>query len=154
MFSVSESLEIKVYWSLKKVYLHYYAIIIILDENGFRTKNLIIYRNNFLTNLLSSKICYRVLFLPFKLWCQLKMFLWWSVKITLSVFLFSKFIRVCSLHCTAIQLSGIIIFLLDIKHGTQLKNSRSFIDVLYMLPHKNEIRTQDQQRKKKIIIIQ
>jgi len=39
------------------VYLHFYAIIIILDVKG-QKDNIIVYCNNFLDNLLFSKICY------------------------------------------------------------------------------------------------
>ena len=41
------------------MYSHFYPIVIILIENGREKNNIIDYRNNFLANLSSSKICYR-----------------------------------------------------------------------------------------------
>ena len=42
------------------MYLHYYAIIIILVEKWSQNNNIIVYRNHFWDNLSSRKMCYHV----------------------------------------------------------------------------------------------
>ena len=42
----------------ERLYLHYYAIIIISVEKWSQNDNIIIYRNNFWDNLSPSKVCY------------------------------------------------------------------------------------------------
>ena len=46
------------HYNVKRVYLHYYASIIILVEKLPQNDNIIVYRNNFWENLSSSQICY------------------------------------------------------------------------------------------------